>query len=80
MLLNRHQKYGDLACASYYAAVVLEALAHLHERRYVYRDVKPENVVVRNDGVAKLCDLGLARVQDAAAAEQRRPPGARLPD
>ena len=40
---------------------MLEALTHLHERRFVYRDVKPENVVLRNDGVAKLCDLGLAK-------------------
>ena len=42
-------------------ARVATALAHLHERGLVHRDVKPGNILVTPDGAAKLCDLGLAR-------------------
>ena len=40
---------------------VLRALAHAAEHGLVHRDVKPANIMMTPDGVAKLCDLGLAR-------------------
>jgi hypothetical protein len=42
------------------AAQVADALATLHERAIVHRDVKPGNVVLRPDGSATLIDLGAA--------------------
>lgn len=44
----------------YYAARILLALQALHDQQYVYRDLKPENCLLADDGRVKLTDLGLA--------------------
>lgn len=40
---------------------VAKALQHASEHQIVHRDVKPENILVTPDGVAKLADLGLSK-------------------
>jgi len=47
---------------------ICDALAHAHQRGLIHRDVKPKNILLTPQGVAKLTDLGLARAQDDRAA------------
>eukprot|EP00931_Biecheleriopsis_adriatica_P053056 TRINITY_DN3098_c0_g2_i1.p1 TRINITY_DN3098_c0_g2~~TRINITY_DN3098_c0_g2_i1.p1 ORF type:complete len:1297 (+),score=172.36 TRINITY_DN3098_c0_g2_i1:90-3980(+) len=47
--------------SAFYAACVLAALEHLHERKIIYRDMKPENIMLNTGGYGKICDMGLAR-------------------
>ena len=45
------------------ARQVAEALAVAHAAQIIHRDIKPDNVMVRPDGYAKLLDFGLARAR-----------------
>ncbi|WP_435021169.1 protein kinase domain-containing protein [Tundrisphaera sp. TA3] len=49
-------------------------LQHIHERGLVHRDINPSNLLMADDGVVKVADLGLARASDGVG------PGGMLDD
>mmetsp|Transcript_38815 Transcript_38815/g.83622 ORF Transcript_38815/g.83622 Transcript_38815/m.83622 type:complete len:802 (-) Transcript_38815:378-2783(-) len=50
------------ANSRFYAACILESLAHLHHRHITYRDLKPENILIDALGYCVLVDLGFAKI------------------
>jgi serine/threonine protein kinase len=47
---------------------VLQALDYAHKQGIVHRDMKPENVLISDEGQVKVADFGIARLVDEPAA------------
>jgi serine/threonine-protein kinase len=68
----KHKRYSENEAIEI-AIQITGALQHAHERGLIHRDVKPKNIMITKEGIAKLADMGLARAisdKEAAEAEQ----------
>ena len=48
--------------AKFYFAEILLGIEHLHSLNIVYRDIKPENILLDLDGHIKIADFGLSKI------------------
>jgi len=59
---HRHRFHRSITKGRFYSASVVFAFEHLHERNVLYRDLKPENLLLEARGFCKLTDMGLAKI------------------
>nr|AAA59387.1 extracellular signal-regulated protein kinase [Dictyostelium discoideum] len=63
-IITSPQPLSDDHC-QYFVYQMLRGLKHIHSANVLHRDLKPSNLLINEDCLLKICDLGLARVEDA---------------
>ena len=58
--IQRVERFNEGA-AEFYAAQIILAVEHLHKNNIIYRDLKPENVLIDRKGYIKITDFGLSK-------------------
>ncbi|CAE7870483.1 for, partial [Symbiodinium necroappetens] len=59
---NKKNFWGNEKCGKFYVAGTVFAFEHLHSKKIIFRDLKPENLLLNDKGHVKLTDMGLAKV------------------
>ena len=59
--LKRNSYFKEKA-VKFYMSQVLLAIEYLHKNGYIYRDLKPQNILIDKDGNIKLTDFGLSKM------------------
>jgi protein-serine/threonine kinase len=58
--IQRVERFNEEA-AKFYAGQIILAVEHLHKNNIIYRDLKPENVLIDRKGFIKITDFGLSK-------------------
>jgi len=65
---NQEQGVMDTACSlemtKFYVAEIVQALEYMHTKHVIHRDLKPDNLLLSEDGHLKVTDFGTAKDQD----------------
>ena len=59
--LKERGKFSEKV-TKFYGAQILYGLGHLHEKNIIYRDMKPENILLDAKGNVCLIDFGMAKM------------------
>ena len=59
-MIQKHRNFNTKQAKLLIAEVIL-AIQHLHKHNILYRDMKPENILIDQDGNLKLTDFGLSK-------------------
>ena len=54
----------------FYSLIVADTLAYIHRQHFVFRDLKPENVMIDNEGYPVIVDFGFAKDISKAAGDK----------
>ena len=49
---------------------LVDAINHAHENNIIHRDIKPQNILIKDDGTVKITDFGIALAHDAVQLTQ----------
>jgi eukaryotic-like serine/threonine-protein kinase len=49
---------------------IVDGLSEAHKHNIIHRDIKPQNILMKDDGTVKIADFGIARAQDATQLTQ----------
>jgi len=60
----------DIKEAIFIMRQIISALAHAHTHNIIHRDIKPQNILVKDDGTIKIADFGIAMAMDATQLTQ----------
>ncbi|EGR27059.1 protein kinase domain protein [Ichthyophthirius multifiliis] len=60
--LLQTKEYLNEKQTKFYAAQIIKAFEYLHSYNIIYRDLKPENVLIDSEGYIKLTDFGLSKM------------------
>ncbi len=59
--LSRLKRMSESEARFYFAEILL-GIEHLHSKNIVYRDIKPENILLDVDGHVRIADFGLSKI------------------
>ena len=51
--------------AIFFISEVVDAIAYMHSKNIIFRDIKPENIMIDSTGHTKIIDLGFAKKLDS---------------
>jgi len=58
--LKKESRFSEQK-AKIYTAELIDAIGCLHSNNIIYRDIKPENILLDAEGHIRICDFGLSK-------------------